>query len=274
MFRFVLAVALVLLGVEAQAQTNPWARVSTPTAGPAQVIGSYANGCIAGAVPLPLQGPGYQAIRMSRSRFYGHPQLIDFIQDWGRSVAAAGIGTALIGDLGQPRGGPMPYGHASHQIGLDADIWFRLDIPPLPLAQREDIDEVSMVAAGGRTMSTAWSRAHAEMVRLAAIDIRVERIFVNPAIKLALCSMDWPDRAWLNVVRPWYGHAAHFHVRLRCPVDSPNCEPQDLPPPGEGCGDELMSWFRKRPPSPPTTPVIPKPRPPLPAQCMALLSAP
>jgi murein endopeptidase len=28
----------------------------------------------------------------------------------------------LIGDMSQPRDGPMLYGHSSHQIGLDVDI--------------------------------------------------------------------------------------------------------------------------------------------------------
>ena len=34
----------------------------------------------------------------------------------------------LVGDMAQARGGPMLTGHASHQVGLDADIW----LTPMP----------------------------------------------------------------------------------------------------------------------------------------------
>ena len=39
----------------------------------------------------------------------------------GKRVGWNGL---LIGDMSQPRGGPMLNGHSSHQIGLDVDIWF------------------------------------------------------------------------------------------------------------------------------------------------------
>ena len=40
----------------------------------------------------------------------------------------------------------MPYGHASHQVGLDADIWLELaPKPALSVAAREDIPVPSLV---------------------------------------------------------------------------------------------------------------------------------
>ena len=80
-------------------------------------------------------------------------------------------------------------------------------------------------------------------MQAAAEDPAVERIFVNAAIKKAMCREAGSDRAWLAKVRPWWGHAEHFHVRLDCPPDSPQCKPQPPVPAGDGCGHELDYWF-------------------------------
>jgi penicillin-insensitive murein endopeptidase len=89
-----------------------------------------------------------------------------------------------------------------------------------------------------------WTHRHTELIRAASEDPDVERIFVNAAIKKALCREAGRDRGWLAKVRPWWGHDYHFHVRISCPADSPQCEPQ--PPPeavDDGCGHELDHWF-------------------------------
>ena len=44
--------------------------------------------------------------------------------------AASGLPVFYVGDMAQPRGGPLPFGHASHQTGLDVDIWFTLTPRP------------------------------------------------------------------------------------------------------------------------------------------------
>lgn len=251
-----------------------WAAVPGPTRGPAQAIGGYAAGCLAGGVALPGEGTGYQAIRLSRQRNYGHPALVDFVRDFGRRVATAGLGTALVGDMGQARGGPLTFGHASHQIGLDVDVWLRLDLPPMGRAARERLEEIKYVDYdAGRVDAGAWTPGQGEMIRIAATDPRVARIFVHPAIKLALCERRWPDRAWLRKVRPWYGHDGHMHVRLGCPPGSPQCEEQKELPPGEGCDDDLHNWIRSA-----SRPVVERspaeakpPRPVLPAACQSVL---
>lgn len=86
---------------------SSWSSVTTPkTLGNSvQSIGSYTNGCISGASALPINGKGYQLMRLSRQRIYGHPVLTHFIQQLGERVAQEKIGVLLIGDLGQPRGG-------------------------------------------------------------------------------------------------------------------------------------------------------------------------
>jgi len=243
----VLIVVLGLLGIGPtnQAKAEDWNAVARPSVGQPDVIGSYAKGCIGGAHRLPETGPGFQTIRMSRSRFWGHPDLIDVIQTLGRAVQREHIGIMLIGDLSQPRGGPMPWGHASHQIGLDADIWFRITQRPMSRAAREDVDPMALVDYKTWLPTAGWTASHSRMLYLAASDPRVERIFVNPGIKKQLCAMRWTDRDWLRKLRPWWGHNAHFHIRLACPADAAQCKAQAPPPPGDGC-DSLDWWMAQR----------------------------
>lgn len=264
---------LLSLHVGAAPPRRAWPSLRSPSGGPARVIGRYGGACISGALPLPLEGAGYQAVDLSRRRYYGHPVLIEFIGDLGRSVAAHRLGTMLVGDMAQPRGGPMSSGHVSHQGGLDVDVWFRLDVPALPRAERDGIPQPTVVDPGsGRPDPARWTGQHAELVRLAALDPRVSRVFVGAAIKRDLCARAWPDRSFLRSVRPWPGHDDHLHARLRCPTGSPDCISEPPPPQGEGCSAaELAPWFAReraagrRPP--------PIPNRVLPSACDALLSA-
>src|SRR3954468_13312801 len=190
-----------------------WGKATAPAPGSVRIFGTYTNGCIAGARSLPPEGPGHQVVRMSRNRYFGHPETVDYLLNFGRRVAGAKLGIALIGDMSQPRGGPMAFGHASHEIGLDADVWFRLDLPPLPRIARENLDLPSMVdPKTHRGGPKRFPDVQAEMIRFAAMAPRVGRIFVNPAIKLALCERPWVDRSWLRLIRPWYA---------RCVADAP-----------------------------------------------------
>jgi penicillin-insensitive murein DD-endopeptidase len=126
MTRLSLLTVLLWSLLPAAALASSWSDVSEPVPGVPRVIGSYTAGCVHGAVPLAPEGPGFQVMRRSRRRFFGHPALVRYLQDLGAAVAQQQLGLLLIGDLGQSRGGPMPYGHRSHQNGLDADIWFWL----------------------------------------------------------------------------------------------------------------------------------------------------
>ncbi|WP_052121587.1 penicillin-insensitive murein endopeptidase [Inquilinus limosus] len=266
---------LLLTGAPAGAvEEDPaWSRVRLATQGAPQVIGSYSNGCIAGAVQLPPEGPGYQIIRLSRNRNWGHPTLVATLADLGRRAQAAGLPPILIADMGQPRGGPIT-DHAAHENGLDADIWLRLDLPMLARDQRETLKPEYITGPWTDYIPRgALSPQQAQLIRLAATEPRVERIFIHPAIKRELCAMNWDDRSWLHVVRPWTGHNEHLHIRIGCPSGSPLCREQDPAPPGDGCGADLMSWFPMRAPVPKKggKPYVP---PPLPAACMAVLNAP
>jgi penicillin-insensitive murein DD-endopeptidase len=277
LFRAIAVAALIAASLVAPAGASPWSEVQTPTEGPPRSIGTAVAGCLAGAEALPFDGPGFEVIRLSRHRYFGHPQTIAFIEALGKAAEAQALGTFYVGDIGLPRGGPMPNGHASHEIGLDADIWFNLDPKPaLAPAEREDPPLPSMVLPGGKAIdSSRFSARHVALLRQAATDPRVDRIFVNPAIKRALCAgyggAGEGDRSWLHRIRPWYGHDEHFHVRLHCPADSPACVPQPPPPPGDGCDASLAWWFEKHlPTAPPATPAVPHEKV-LPAACHRLL---
>jgi penicillin-insensitive murein endopeptidase len=224
-----------------------WDDVEGPAAGEPESIGRYVAGCVIGAARLPPDGPGYQAIRLERNRHYGHPELVRFVEALAERSNAAGLGLLPIGDMSQPRGGPMIEDHASHQMGLDVDVYFRLYLARLPQAERDDLELPSVVDHEKRVLSERFGEAQATLLRLAADDADVARIFVNPLIKETMCERQWPDRSFLRKLRPWFGHEDHMHVRLDCPPDSPDCVPQAPPPPGDGCGAELSSWLDRGP---------------------------
>lgn len=251
-----------------------WAAARRPAPGPARSIGGHGLGCIAGAEAMPAEGPGWQLVRLSRNRYWGHPALLASLRGLAARAQAAGLPALWIGDLGQPRGGPLPWGHASHQLGLDADIWFELNPKPATTpAERERIEVPSLVRPDGLDIDPRrYTPAHARLLRLAAEDPAVDRIFVNPAIKQALCR-DHAGEPWLRRLRPWRGHDSHFHIRLRCPAGQAQCQDQAPVPPGDGCDASLAWWFSDAARQPPP-PRPPGPPPRLPAACAGVLAAP
>lgn len=250
-----------------------------------RAIGSYAKGCLAGGEALPVDGPAWQVMRLSRNRNWAHPQMIEVVERLARDAKQYdGWNGLLVGDLAQPRGGPMLSGHASHQVGLDADVWL-MQMPERTLsrAEREKISPKLVVKDRKSMDYTVWTEAHARLIKRAASYPEVARIFVHPPIKAELCKWATGDRSWLAKVRPYYGHNYHFHIRIKCPADSPTCKNQApaRPKDGTGCGDELAYWmsdvpWRRIAPKPGAPP--PKPAPPLtlaglPAECRAVVTA-
>ena len=241
-------------------------------------LGFYSRGCQAGGTQLAETGPTWQAMRLSRNRNWGQPVTVDFLQDLSRFAATLpGWEGLYVGDISQPRGGPMTSGHASHQTGLDADIWLKpVTSLSLSRAQREEISSDRMDRTSGAYINGSWTPQHEALVKAAASDPRVARIFIFPGAKVAMCRNATGDRSWLNKVRPWYGHNYHFHVRLKCPAGARNCEDQAPPPAGDGCAD-AQAWVNNILNPPPPDPNAPAPAPrrdltmaQLPAQCAAV----
>ncbi|MGH6866797.1 MAG: penicillin-insensitive murein endopeptidase [Methyloceanibacter sp.] len=257
----------------------------------ARSIGGYAKGCLAGGVALPINGPDWQVMRLSRNRNWGNPRLVDYLERLASAARALdGWPGLLVGDMSQPRGGPMLTGHTSHQVGLDADIW----LTPMPdriftPQEREDISAVSMLKDPFSIDPAIFTVRHAKLIKRAASYPQLARIFVHPAIKKALCEQApslGKERAWLGKVRPWWNHHYHFHVRLSCPPGGAGCDNQNPVTGDDGCGQELKNWYdmlkkaaiweAEKQISPDTKPV--KKKPPLrltdlPKECGAVLTA-
>ena len=268
-----------------------WSRQQLPARGPARAIGGYSSGCLQGGKALPEHGPGFEVFHRSRHRFFGHPTLITYIRHLGASARQRHLGAVAIGDLSQARGGPTPSGHRSHQSGLDVDVWYTA--PPrgasgavsLGPEDRERLVAPAVVDTRTHEMTALWSRRAARLLALAAADPSVDRIFVNPAVKRALCAGPERHAPWFARLRPWWGHHDHFHVRLRCPAGSELCQPQapPAPEPDDGCGSSLAWWFSPagataptpRAPADQAAPEGGGPKPPsLPEACLALVRKP
>jgi penicillin-insensitive murein endopeptidase len=276
------SVFVLLLAVFSACSSSPvankWATVeqAAQIGDSAQSIGSYTAGCLSGAVSLPQNGTGYQVMRLTRGRSYGHPDLIRFIETIAQTTNSQHRGVLLIGDLGQPRGGPTLSGHRSHQTGLDVDIWYLLSQQAasrnLEFNERETWGAPSVLVAESDAINDdQWSMAHEKILETAARRPEVERIFVNPSIKRLLCTRK-SSHDWLKKIRPWWGHDDHFHVRLKCPLNNKNCSGQEPPPESDGCDASLAWWFSEEAKKP--APAAKKPEPlTLPPLCDAVLKA-
>jgi penicillin-insensitive murein endopeptidase len=188
------------------------------------------------ALPTPASAH-YALVRPERQRNYGHPLLVEYIVHLSEQLRQRKLPRLGVGDLSQARGGPAPSGHSSHQTGIDVDLWYTAAEPGKEAPRVVDEDTGKALPAFGYDVKT--------LLELATRAASVDRIFVNPLVKHKLCQEAHGDRTWLSRLRPWWGHADHFHVRLRCPADSPACIPQPPLPAGDGCS-ELPYWLDKK----------------------------
>jgi penicillin-insensitive murein endopeptidase len=256
-----------------------WQSQSAPAAGPALAIGTCSCGCLQGAAALPASGRGYEALHLSRNRLFGHPSLVGYVQRLAAAAAHAKLGLLVVGDLSQPRGGPTPSGHRSHQTGLDADIGYVAPPgahAPMAASLREQLSPPPVVDARTHEKTAVWTPKILKLLALAASDPAVDRIFVDPGVKRIACSDPATAKApWQGRLRPWWNHHDHFHVRLKCPPDSPLCVPQE-PPPNDGCGPSLAWWFGADAAATRTKKkeeAVAKGEPQLPSACAALVEA-
>jgi penicillin-insensitive murein endopeptidase len=223
---------------------------------PPAALGKYNRGCLAGAEQLAPNGPGWQAMRLSRNRHWAHPNMIQLIKRLAADATKLdGWPGLLVGDLSMARGGPMWPSHSSHQIGLDADIW----LTPMPdrkltYKEREATSATCMLQSCGNSKrqleinTETFGDGQIRLLKRAASYPEVERVLIHPTIKRHICSVEKAagrNTSWLAKLRPVWGHNYHFHIRMKCPPGNPNCRPQNPPPTVDGCDKEAEYW-RKR----------------------------
>lgn len=245
---FITLLAFCITPVEvlaAQEAKQVFGRMVLPANLNAASYGYYTKGCLAGAVAMPIDGPTWQTMRLSRNRRWGHPNLIALIEQLSIKAKKSGWNGILVGDISQPRGGPMLTGHRSHQVGLDADLW----LTPMPnrrmtYQERENTSAISILKKGTPYVDDRrWNKSYEKLLYHAASFKSVERVLVHPGIKKKLCETVRGDRSWLSKIRPVYGHHYHFHIRLKCQPGSGSCRKQNPPPKDTGCGEPLKWWF-------------------------------
>ena len=207
--------------------------------------GFYTKGCLAGGVAIPVDGPNWQAMRLSRNRRWGHPELIGIIEELSYKAKKDGWNGLLVGDISQPRGGPMLTGHRSHQMGLDADLWLtQMPNKRMTYKERENTSAISVLKNGTNFVDQSrWTRSHTMLLYHAASFPQVERVLVHPGIKKQLCDTVRGNRKWLSKIRPTWGHHYHFHIRMGCPSGSPDCKTQAPTPKSNGCDDGSLDWW-------------------------------
>ncbi len=187
----------------------------------ARSIGFYTRGCLAGGIALPINGKTWQVMRLSRNRNWGHPDLVSFMERLAEKVPKVSNWPGLlVGDMAQARGGPMLTGHTSHQVGLDADIWLTpMPRTPLSREEREEMSATNVVADDKKDVDPKiWTPGHFAVIKAAAEDPKVERIFVNAAIKKALCREAGRDRALPAQGAPVVGAQLSFPRAHRLPA--------------------------------------------------------
>ena len=232
---------------------------TSPTQLSSESVGKYNKGCLNGGVELPIKGETWQHINSKRGRNWGHPTLIDYTKELSVKATRFGWKGLYIGDLGNPRGGPTPYGHAAHQTGLEVDIKFKKP-KSLNLSTKDShndhrygkpsFKELNVVAKNQKNVNSNWTQEHMDILKAAAKDKRVNKIFVNAAIKVWMCkNAGSENRSWLMKIRPERGHSEHFHVRLKCPEGSANCVNTPLWNKYkniDGCDKQLTWWVTDR----------------------------
>lgn len=270
-----LIVVLFAFSVSAKAAAksqNPFENITDPVSGGAQgaqSVGFYSLGCLLNGEKYAVSNAQWEVVNTFRNRFYGHPSMAAFLTYLGDGMVKLHGKKVVTGDVGLPAGGPTVSGHASHQTGLDVDLRYRyydagkkmsdsersnFAAPDIAIHEVEEVKEAGKKKYVLKTSLVGGKLADvvADSLRISAEHPAVERIFVSPPIKKALCARyanagAYP--AWLLKLSPYYGHADHFHVRIACPEGSTDCVKQAPVRPAAddttkvGCAGSSLHWW-------------------------------
>jgi hypothetical protein len=169
---------------------------------PSRAVGLPWDGRLVNGRRLPAEGVGYftfdSALRVSPSRGWRRWATAETVARTlavldGFAAANPGAPRLGVGDLSRPRGGVFDrrfggLGHASHQNGLDVDVYYpRRDRSEVPPGRPSDVDRRL-----SQDLVDRFVAAGAELV------------FVGPSLRL---------RGPRRVVKPLVHHDDHVHVR-------------------------------------------------------------
>lgn len=255
---FLLLFSTSAFAKDSAALFQEWEKIKTPLPGPAQAIGFYSAGCLQGAQKLEKDEVGFSMMRLTRNRYYAHPNMIAFLKTLGAKLKNQKMPTLLIGDVSPPRGGPMRTGHSSHQVGLDADLWLTM-LSRRPTNRERETMKAPSYVLNGKKLKKMWGPTQIQLVTAVAEMDGINRIFISPVMKKFFCEK-FPNAPWLYKLRPWWDHEDHIHVRLNCPTapDSPLCkvqEPVDSKDPD--CKIDLDQWKEEKVPTEREFPTLP-----------------
>ncbi|MDX1949745.1 MAG: penicillin-insensitive murein endopeptidase [Rickettsiales bacterium] len=212
--------------------------------GQSESIGTHNNGCMLYSAELSKNSQDYKLPRVERGHNYGHPEMVELLEDYSYRVKQMTGKELLIADISKKNGGPVFMLHSSHQTGLDADIWFTLYDAKQNLSSEDikTLQPLNMADEKGKSVSSFWGSNQEDILKLFAQNDKVDRIFVNYNIKNYYCSK-FKNEDWQKKIRPWWGHNEHFHIRLKCPKNSEECISKGQEIKNDGCGSELAWWF-------------------------------
>lgn len=208
-----------------------------PDLGLARAVGFYSSGSLELAENFPDSGVGFYRLFLPRDRGWSTRSLINMITGAAASVVShhPNGGRLGIGDASRESGG-YASGHASHQNGLDVDLrYYAVNQREMNPDATSGFDE-QFVQSGKLTSNFDLVRNWALVKSMVSTGM-VSRMFVDPAIKAAMCVFKGSPEATeaLRRLRPYANHANHIHVRIRCPANSGSCIPQSEIPHGDGC---------------------------------------
>lgn len=196
-----------------------------------KAYGRFDRGSLEYAQRIPNEGIGFLKILRHRHRAYGTDELIELIKDLGRlnETLWPKKERLQIGDLSYKKGG-LAKGHKSHQNGTDVDIVYLRNSPEEqkpngPMHWQEYFVHGKKISKNFDVLRN-W-----QLIKNILIKPEVALVLVDASIKKIFCDRFSSKESHQMLfdklaVAPY--HKSHFHVRVRCPKNSPNCKNSNL----------------------------------------------
>ncbi len=183
----------------------------------------------------------FEVVSPGRNRHYGTYDMAEIISRMGKNLVDIHNHKLFVGNISQKNGGALPP-HASHQIGIDADLGYP--------TTSDSVKFPVVVQMKNRQYNPSIYSAEKTYALLkftfSQPDIRVDRVFMDRTIKKSLCDyakskneFNSKDKELVNRIFNSIdhvdGHGDHFHLRLKCSSYDPACR-NKLYSVNKGCG--------------------------------------